>query len=163
MRSINITKELPRDALPADMAAAFAAALAAALEGFLIKLLDKQYIPLPMYIEYVLLALASYLAVALLLHRFWAGLLRRVLPSWILTAFFGSILFVFIRLTPGIIGGWYDPLRLQSSLFDYISTEISAAKSVVVLLSFITIPIAGLAYLLTYFVLRRYEKRNCMP
>ncbi len=58
----------------------------------------------------------------------------------------GSTVFVLTRLTPGLIGGWYDPLRLESTFGEYISTEISAAKSVVLFLSAITIPIAGLVY-----------------
>jgi hypothetical protein len=162
MRSTNVMNKSPRSDLLAALAAAFASGLAAALLTLLVKLLDGQYVPIHTYVKYVLLAVASYSAVALLLHRLWPEKLRGLAPTWISTAFFGSILFVLIRLTPGIIGDWYDPVKLQSSLLNYILTEISAAKSVIVFLSLATIPISGVLYFVTYSVMNYRAKRISM-
>lgn len=158
MKTKNTANESPRNALLADLAAAFAAGLTGALMTLLVRFLDQQPVPVATYVKYAVLGVASYSAVALVLHRFWTGTLRRVAPAWLLTAFFGSILFVLIRLTPAVIKGWHDPLNLQPSLLDYAATEISAARSVVVFLSFVTIPVSGVVYFVTYFVMNYRAK-----
>jgi hypothetical protein len=163
MKPAEHSKALPKGSLTAELAAAFAAGLAAAFLTILVKLLDRQVVALATYGMYTLTAVASYSATALLLHQLWTGLPARIAPRWVLTAFLGSTLFILIRLTPGMVGGWYDPLRLQPSLLDYIATEVTAARSLVVVLSLMTLPITGLVYLLTCFFLRWQEKRDLVP
>ena len=145
--------ERRRALLLAELAAAFAAGIVAALQTLLSKHLYHGHIPMPFYLNNILFALLSYLAVALLLHRFWTGP-KRVVPNWILIGFLGSVLFVLIRLAPGVIGGWYDPLRSESSLLSYLLNEIDAATSVVIVLSAITLPVTALAYYLSRRVMR---------
>jgi hypothetical protein len=95
------------------------------------------------YARWIFLAIAAYFTVASLLQRFWPNQLKRIVPVWLLTAFLGSILFVACNLIPEVIKGWYDPYKLERSLAEYISTELGAAKSVIMLLSLITIPVTA--------------------
>lgn len=87
------------------------------------------------------LGVAAYFLVGVLLQRFWR---ERLGPSWILTAFFGSTLFVAVLLPPGVIKGWYDPYGVHQSFMDYILPELDAAGSVVTLLSLVTLPVTAI-------------------
>jgi hypothetical protein len=156
MKSINALKKFSEGNLLADLAAASAASLTAALFTSLVNLLSQRNLKLVAHIRFILLAAASYLAIALFLHRFWAGRLRHLIPNWILIAVFGSILFTFVRLTPGIIKGWYDPLKMESSLIDYLLAEIIAARSVIIILSLLTLPVAWS----TYYILKKLLARS---
>jgi hypothetical protein len=161
MKSINALKKFSEDNLRTDLATGFAASLMAALFTSLVNLLSQNHLNPLAYIRFILLAVASYLAIALFLHRFWTGRLRHLVPNWILIAVFGSILFTYVRLTPGIIQGWYDPLRTESSLIDYLLTEIMAARSVLVVLSLITLPVAwSTNYILKNFLARSIDVKH---
>lgn len=156
--SHNLAQSLHEDNLLAESTAALAAGLSAAALTLAFKLL-YQPVPIGTYFRFILLGLVSYLLVALLLHKFWKGLLGRVIPKWLLIAILGSVVFVVLRLTPGVIGGWYDPLRLEHSFEEYITTEINAAASVVLFLCAIAIPTAGLVYY-SFSIVRLLKRRE---
>jgi len=86
--------------------------------------------------------MACYLAVALLVR--YVSSRKHNFPDWPLISVFGSILFVSVRLIPGIVRGWYVAATLKPSLFEYISTEISAAASVVLFLLVLTLPASAI-------------------
>lgn len=146
MKLISAVKKLRGDTLLLDLLTALAAGLAAALLTSLINFQNQQRVNILAYFRFILLAVAAYSAIALLLRRVWTGLLKRIVPNWVLIAVLGSMLFVCVRLTPGIIKGWSDPLRMESTFLSYISTEIDAARSLIIILSFVTLPIAGAIY-----------------
>lgn len=52
------------------------------------------------------IALACYSAVALLLHRYWRGNLRRMVPSWSIIAVMGTLLFVNVSSLPAMVIAW---------------------------------------------------------
>lgn len=132
--------------LMTDLVCACAAGLCAGTYSFLIYLLKPREFNITAYLRYTLTALIAYLAVALILHRFWKEGLRRLLPSWILISVFGSIFFAVLRLLPAVIGGWSGPTVTAPYLAEYMTTEVSAARSVVILLSLLTLPITALIY-----------------
>lgn len=132
--------------LPTDLACAFAASLCAGTFTFLIHLLKPREFDILTCIRFMSAALAAYFAVALILHKFWNGGLRRMLPNWILISVFGSIFFVILRLLPAVVSGWSGPTITEPSLTKYIATEIDAARNVIVLLSLITLPITAAVY-----------------
>ncbi|HEX8131423.1 MAG TPA: hypothetical protein VF527_20150 [Pyrinomonadaceae bacterium] len=96
--------------------------------------------------RFTLLAVLSYVAVAALLNCVWRSNLRRMVPNFILIAVAGSLLLVCIKLVPGVIGGWYDPYRLESSLYDYLAHELQAARSVVIVFSLVALPVSAITY-----------------
>jgi hypothetical protein len=155
MKYINALKKFSKDNLFIDLAAAFAASLCASSFTSLIRFQNRGQFNFLAYARFILLAAGAYLTIALILHWVWTGRFRRLLPSWILIAVFGSLLFVCLRLTPGIIKGWNDPYRSETSFLEYISTEIDAARSVIIVLSLITLPVTGLVhYTLKKFLLK---------
>jgi len=93
-----------------------------------------------------LTALAAYTAVALFIYAVWTGALRRMIPSWLLICVWGSILYTVIDLTPGVINGWNDPHRMEPSLIEYLSTELSSARSVMFVLTVLTLPATAVMY-----------------
>jgi hypothetical protein len=84
--------------------------------------------------------------VAALLNGMWRGKLRRMVPNCILIAVAGSLLLVCIEITPGVIGGWYDAHRAELSLSEYLSNELQAARSVVVVFSLVALPVSAITY-----------------
>jgi hypothetical protein len=158
MKLINAVKASLRDNLLLDLMAALAASLIAALLTSLVNFQNQHSINIIAYTRFILLAVAAYSAIAIFLHQFWTGWLRRIVPNWVLIAFFGSLLFVCVRLAPGIIKGWYNPLRSESSFLNYISTEIDAARSVVIVLSFVTLPVAGGIYYSSKWIMQVKNK-----
>lgn len=93
--------------------------------------------------RWTIIAVAAYLAVAKLLQLFSWDVLDRILPRWLLTAFFGSIAYVAALLGPSVIDGWYDPHRADSSLIEYVLTKLCDAKAAIVLLSLLSLPVLG--------------------
>lgn len=153
MKLFSVIKK-PAKNLCADLVVALATSLTAALLIALFSILSftPRHTSLLTHMRFMLLAVIAYSVTALVLHRLWAGSLRRMVPNWILIAVFGSVLLVCFDLTPAIIDGWYDPLRIESSLPDYIATEISAARSVVIALSLATLPIAAIVNYFDFIV-----------
>lgn len=90
--------------------------------------------------------LGCYLLAALLLHYFWKGQLRRLLPTWVLIPVLGAILSLGVYMLPGIIAGWDSPNRADVTLDVYLSRAIRAWRFIVILFSLITIPIAALIH-----------------
>ena len=142
MRVISTIEKLSENRSRADLAGAMAAGVCA---GAVTSLVDALYHEenLMAYAGWIFFAIAAYFTVASLTQRFWPSQLKRIVPVWLLTALFGSIIFVASNLIPGAIKGWHDPYRLERSLAEYISTELDAARSVIILLSVITIPVTG--------------------
>ena len=124
-----------------DLAGAIAAGVCAGAESAVIRALYHE-VTLVAYARWTFLAIAAYFTVASAAQRFWPNELRRIVPVWLLTAFFGSVFYVAGKLLPAVIKGWYHPFT-ESSLGEYISRELSAASSVVLLLLFITIPVTA--------------------
>src|SRR5687768_9331647 len=125
--------------------AALAAGVCAGAETALVRALHHE-LTLAAYARWTFLAIAAYFTVASVSQRLWPDRFKRVVPVWLLTAFFGSILFAAGNLIPGTIEGWYDPNRLERSLGEYLLTELGAAKSVVLLLNLITIPVTATSH-----------------
>ena len=142
MKVISTIEKLSANRSRVDLVGAIAAGVCAGAVRSLINALYHE-LNLIAYARWIVLAIAAYLIVASLSQRFWRDSLKRRIPVWILTALFGSILFVTANLMPGIIKGWHDPYRLEHSLWEYISTELAAARSVVIVLSFITLPVTA--------------------
>lgn len=146
MRLIDAVKKSPNDRLLSEVVAAFAASLAAASLTSVIAFHNEHHKTFFTYIRLYLIGIVAYVAIALFLHNFWRGKLRRMIPVWIMIPVFGSLLFVFLWLTPGIVRGWYDPFRQEITFSDYLSVEADAARSVVIVLSLITLPVTGISY-----------------
>jgi hypothetical protein len=142
MKVISTIEKLSANRSRVDLAGAIAAGVCAGAVTSLVNVLYHE-LNLMAYARWISLATAAYFAVASLSQRFWPNQLKRIVPVWLLTAFFGSMLFVAGNLIPGAIKGWHDPYRLEPSLAEYISTELDAARSVIILLSLITIPVTG--------------------
>jgi hypothetical protein len=155
VNQLNRLKEPLEDTFIAELAAALIAAFSAALLTSLVNFFNQHQVNPLAYMRFMFLAAASYLLAAALLHVSWPTLFRRAVPNWIPISLIGSLLFVMVRLTPGIIRGWHDPLRLESSLSSYLLNEIDAAKSVVIVLIVMTLPLTALAYYLTRRVVAR--------
>ena len=125
-----------------DLTGAIAAGLCAGAVRSLIHALHHE-LTLWAYARWTILAIAAYFVVATLWQRFWRGLVEPIVPTWVLTGLVGSMIFVAVILTSGVIKGWYDPSRVDSSLMGYILTEVKAAGSVFILLSLITLPVTA--------------------
>lgn len=143
MTVISTVEKLSANRARIDLAGAVAAGLCAGAETALVHSLYHE-LTVVAYARWTFLAIAAYLTVASLSHRFSPVRLKRFVPVWLLTAVFGSVLFVAGNLIPGAIKGWYDPDALERSLAEYISTELGAAWSVILLLSLITLPVTAI-------------------
>jgi hypothetical protein len=132
------------ETLRIELATALSAGAAAAIVTIFFRLLHQE-VPLASSITYFLLGFAAYALAASILYQFWTGQAGRIVPRWLLTAVLGSLIFVIFRLTPGIIGGWLDPAESQS-LGEYLANEVSAASSVFILLTVVTVPVAAAVY-----------------
>lgn len=150
-----------RTMLSPQFAAALGGGFMAAFQAVVSKHLHHGVVPLQFYMTTIALALLSFFIIALPLRKFWNGTKCRVIVGWVLVAFLGSVLFVLARLGPGIVGGWFDPLRLEPSLFGYIAEEASAAASVILMLCLLTLPIIASTYSLAYFLLKR-DRRSTL-
>jgi uncharacterized membrane protein len=143
MSSTNTVERLYRHTLQPDLLAGLVAGLCVSLFDVLFAFKSRTGFVVA---RFTLLSVLSYLAVAALLNGMWRGKLRRMVPNCILIAVAGSLLLVCMEMTPGIIGGWYDPRRVEVSLLDYLAHELQAARSVVVVLSFIALPVSAITY-----------------
>lgn len=143
MKILNLVEKFSANCWRVDLTSAVAAGLCA---GAVTSLINALYHPVNLraYARVTILAIAAYLIIASLWQAIWGDLLKRMLPSWIVIAFYGSVLFVTVRLLPGVIKGWTDPHRVDQSLIEFISTEMAAARSVIAGLAFITLPITAL-------------------
>lgn len=163
MRLGNLAKMFSLEDLGSDLFTGFAAGIVAALFTSAVRVWFHGYILPRSVIWYLVLGITTYTLVALLLNMFWKAWSRRIIPSWLMIGFIGSLVFVLARLTPGVIGGWYDPLRLEPTFAEYISTEISAAKDLLLLYWALTIPSAGFASLSVSIVKSLRRRRFDRP
>lgn len=122
-----------------DLAGAIVAGFVAGVVRSLIAALYRD-LSLWAYVRWIVVGLAAYFFVALLLQRFWRD---RLAPNWVLTSFFGSVLFVAALLGPAVITGWYDPYNVHLSFMDYFLPELDAAGRGVMLLHLVTLPITA--------------------
>ena len=106
------------------------------------------------FLKNSLITFSSYTGVALLLHRFWTGTLNRILPIWVLISVLGS----FLNEAIGSIG-WLpqalnDPYlrRIYPSFGEALWNELDMIRSVFLIHSFITLPVAGVIYYAGTFV-----------
>jgi hypothetical protein len=129
-----------------DFVCALAATLCAGGFTFLVHLLKPREFDVTVFLKFLLMAATAYFAVALALSRWWVGGLRRMVPSWIPISVFGSTLFVMIRLLPAVVSGWAGPSPAGLTLSGYVGVEIDAARSVVIVLTLITLPATALFY-----------------
>jgi len=137
MSTISVIEKLLANKSKNDFAAAVAAGISAGIvESFIHALYHD--LGLLDCARRITLGIAAYLIIGILVQRFWRV---QVVPGWILTALFGSILFLAALLAPGIIKGWYDPYRVQRSFMDYIFAELDAAGSGLDLLIFVNAPV----------------------
>jgi hypothetical protein len=118
---------------------ALAAGLCVRAFEFVIYILGDFQSNLLREVKFTLIAVASYLAVALLLSRFWKGKFRRLLPVWLLVAFWGSLLYESIVLVPSLIYFWNTPNQLETNLFKFILTELGFARTTFILNFFIAL------------------------
>jgi hypothetical protein len=137
-------KDSFNETLRIELATALSAGAAAALVTLFTRMLNHE-VAITSYIRYFLLGFAAYALAASILYQFWTGRLGRMIPRWLIMAVLGSLIFVVVQLTPGVVGGWFNPWESQS-LPEYISTEISAASSVFILLTVVTVPVAAAVY-----------------
>lgn len=140
MRIISATEELFANRSKNDLAGAITAGVSAGVVRSVINALYNDF-TLWACISWILLGVMAYLTVGILFRHFWRN---RILPNWMLTAFFGSMLFILAQAVPGVIKGWYDPYAVHQSFMDYILLELDATKSVVIMLSFVTLPITAI-------------------
>lgn len=137
MRMVSVTEQLMANRSRNDLIGAITGGICAGLfESFTYGL----YYDLTLWActRRIVLGVATYFIVAAILQRFWS---EHVVPSWLLTVFFGSVMFVAAPLAPALIRGWYDPQRMPQSLTAYLLRELGAARSVVIVMNFVTLPI----------------------
>ena len=146
MTSRGVVKKSPAKEPVIDLVCAIAASLCASALTFLIYLLKPHAFDILVYLKFTFTALASYCAVALILSKLWVGGLRRLVPSWIPLSIFGSTVYVALRLLPALVSGWYEPSSTRPSLSRYVEVEIDAARSVIITLSLITLPVTAIIY-----------------
>ena len=145
------------ETLRTELAAAVSAGLAAAAVTLFFRLL-RQPVPIEVYVKYFVFGIASYALAASVLHEFWTGWPSRIAPKWLLMALLGSLIFLALRLSPGIIQGWLNPLESQP-LREYILTELTAASSVFMVLTLVTVPVAGAVYY-SFSIVRAFRVRR---
>ncbi len=148
-----------------EFVCAFAASLFSCTFTFFIHLLKPHEFDILVYIKFMIMALVAYFTVALILNKFWVGSLRRLLPNWIPISVFGSTFFVIIRLLPAVVSGWSGTDVTEPSLAKFIMIEIDAARSVVIILSMITLPVTALIYYSKSIIraLKRWHDSSELP
>lgn len=120
---------------------AFAASLCVRVFEFSIHVLGDHQINLLREVKFSFIAVTSYLAVALLLHQFWTGRLKCMLPIWVLIAFWGSLLYESTVLVPTLIHLWNDPYRVEPTLFRFILTELEFTRTTFTLNFLVALPV----------------------
>lgn len=149
-------KRFADESVRIDFVAAAAAGLTASLVTLAFDLFSRRFHPYYDYVWYPVLGVLAYSLAAFLLLRVWRGWAGRPILIWLPISILGSMLFVMVTLAPGVIGGWYDPLRLEPSFRIYALRELRVAISVVIGLSALTGPIAGLVFL-CFFLIRHWK------
>ena len=95
-----------------------------------------------------LVAVLSYLTVILLLQRFWSGVLKRLLPHWLMASVLGSLLFITIEAATSMnttLELWkYYQTRM--SLSEFIMQELDMLRSVFIVSVLFTLPVTGVIH-----------------
>lgn len=112
------------------------------------------------FITNVLTCVAAYTAVALLLHRYWTGLLQRMVPKWTLIAIAGTLVLVCIMGVEQAISRWNDPFRTERALPEFLIAEVSSLRILFLLLCCIALPTTAIVHYATQVAkaVRRTEK-----
>jgi hypothetical protein len=126
-------RKLLNDEMRAHLAGAFSSGLCVGAFDWLIGSASDSGLSLSRLTQSVLLAVAAYTASTLLLHRYWTGLLGRLVPRWILIATFGTLILIGILMTPEAIAQWGSPQRVEANLSEFISVRVEDARSVFIL------------------------------
>lgn len=133
----------PNDELRNDLLCGLAAGLCAGLIFALINQLSFDPAKISRFYQArsVVLGLITYCLSAILVSQFSTSRLRKILPNWLVISIIGGLMFTMMKLGPGIIGGWLDPLNTDESLIGYLTNEIWSARSLILLLIAVTTPI----------------------
>jgi hypothetical protein len=83
----------------------------------------------------------TYCLSAILVNQFSTRRFGNILPNWLVISIIGGLMFTMMKLGPGIIGRWLDPLNLDESLIGYLTNEIRLAQSLIFLLTAVTTPL----------------------
>ena len=102
MNIISASYERSPNRSRSDLTGAIAAGICAGGFRSLIHALHQE-LSLWAYVRWTILAIAAYFVVATLLHRFWPGLIEQSVPTWVLTALLGSIIFAAVLRRPGLL------------------------------------------------------------
>lgn len=140
MSVMNVAEELSANTNRNDLAGAIVAGFAVGVVQSLLTALFRD-LSLWTAVRSIVLGVAAYFVVGVLLQRWWRN---RLVPNWLLTSLFGTIVFVVAWMGPAVINGWYDPYNIDRSFTDYMLREIEAAGSVVFLLHLVTLPITAI-------------------
>lgn len=149
-----------------EIASAIAAGLGISVLVCLISIVDQDSsFDFRRCFSFTLLSVASYSAVALLLHRYWTGLLKRMVPIWILIAFFGTALLVsIIGIDTGIFF-WKSSQRVEQNLAEFMLVQLEDVRVLFILVCCFTLPITATVYYAGSIVraARRWHNRSDAP
>lgn len=139
---MNVVSDLNEE-LPNDLLCGMAAGLCAGLIFALINQLsfDPAKVSRFHQARSVVFGLITYCLSAILVNQFSSRRFRKILPNWLVIPIIGGLVFTMMKLGPGIIGGWLDPLKIDESVIGYLTNEIRSAQSLIVLLIAVTTPI----------------------
>jgi hypothetical protein len=139
---MNMVSDLNEE-LPNDLLCGMAAGLCAGLIFALINQLSFDPAKISRFYQArsIVFGLITYCLSAILVNQFSTRRFRKILPNWLVISIIGGLMFTMMKLGPGIIGGWLDPLNMDESLIGYLTNEIRSAQSLILLLIAVTTPI----------------------
>lgn len=141
-------EEFAQDGMRVDLVSALAASLCVSGLVWVISVSSGDELPLVLNIKTTLVTVASYLVAALLLQKFWTGLLRRFIPNWIMVAALGALLFLIAEVIPIKISFWSNSeTRMMSlNMSQFIEEELKGARLFYIFLCGITLPVTATVY-----------------
>ena len=123
----------------ADLAGALSTGLCTGTLVSMITSMSDSRLSLMMWVQSVTTAVACYTVCNILLHKWWTGHLRRMIPTWLLTAALGTFLFICITVVPDAIAAWGSPQRVEATLSEFILVRLEDARSVLMAFGFIAL------------------------
>jgi hypothetical protein len=139
---MNIVSDLNEE-LANDLLCGLAAGLCAGLIFALINQLSFDAAKISRFYQArsIVFGLITYFLSAILVNQFSSRRFRNILPNWLVISIIGGLTFTMMKLGPGIIGGWLDPLNIDESHIGYLTNELRSAQSLILLLIAVTTPI----------------------
>lgn len=128
----------------ADLAGAISSGLCTGTLVWMIASMSDSKPSLRMWAQSIIFAVASYTASTVLLQKFWTGQLRRMIPSWMLTAALGTALLIGVIIVPKAIAAWGSPQRVEATLSEFISVRLEDARSVFIVFGFVALLIMAI-------------------